>query len=223
MSHNQTIDGVLVLSAAVALVRSNEAPVKDAAIRELRALLDAPPRCPDCGYTEQDCREQMDHYLCGLPEPAPANKPAAQPHGDTVPVSAHWSDWSMVTLEIEGRHRTYVELGKPERPQGEPVYIQAVAVTRDNGEEGLSLEWLLEGGISEMEFPGMVLFAIPEANDLCDEGGSAEVYLTPPQVEKTAPVAVVMPERLVMTDGLHTYEYVTGHNDCIDKALGVKS
>lgn len=28
------------------------------------------PRCPGCSYTYQDCREQMDHYLCGLPEPS---------------------------------------------------------------------------------------------------------------------------------------------------------
>ncbi|PRW84216.1 MULTISPECIES: hypothetical protein [Pseudomonas] len=34
---------------------------------------------------------------------------------------------------------------------------------------------------------------------------------------------VRIPERLVMTDGLHTYEYVTGHNAAIDKMLGVKS
>lgn len=41
---------------------------------------------------------------------------------DTVPVSAHWTDWSMVTLEIDGRHRTYIECGKPAtQPQGEPV------------------------------------------------------------------------------------------------------
>ncbi|WP_047711392.1 hypothetical protein [Pseudomonas lactis] len=40
--------------------------------------------------------------------------------------------------------------------------------------------------------------------------------------EQLAPVPVV-PERLVMTDGLHTYEYVTGHNAAIDKMLGVKS
>ena len=45
--------------------------------------------------------------------------------------------------------------------------------------------------------------------------------VTPLYAEQPAPVAV--PERLVMTDGLHTYEYVTGHNDCIDKMLGVKS
>ena len=40
--------------------------------------------------------------------------------------------------------------------------------------------------------------------------------------EQPAPVAAV-PERLVMTDGLHSYEYVTGHNDAIDKMLVAKS
>ena len=39
------------------------------------ARIPPPPRCPDCGYTEQDCREQMDHHLCGSPEPAPARNP----------------------------------------------------------------------------------------------------------------------------------------------------
>lgn len=41
------------------------------------------PRCPNCGYTEQDCREQMDHHLCGFPEPARAAlnpKPEAGSH-----------------------------------------------------------------------------------------------------------------------------------------------
>ena len=35
-----------------------------------------------------------------------------------------------------------------------------------------------------------------------------------------APVAVVLPERLNHTDGLYSYEYVTGHNAAIDKMLG---
>ncbi|WP_201772881.1 hypothetical protein [Pseudomonas sp. BRG-100] len=90
MTTNQTIDGVLVLRAAVTLVRSNEAPVKDAAIRELRALLDAPAadanawrldpskRCPQC----------VGHgtYLDGVPcgSCAGASKPASQPHGEPV-------------------------------------------------------------------------------------------------------------------------------------------
>jgi hypothetical protein len=30
------------------------------------------PRCPKCGYTNRDCRELMDHRLCGEPTPAPA-------------------------------------------------------------------------------------------------------------------------------------------------------
>lgn len=64
--------------------------------------------------------------------------------------------------------------------QGEPILIQAVAVTRKDDDEGLRLEWLLEGGIAEMEFAGQVLFAMPEVNDLCDEDGSAEVFLHPP-------------------------------------------
>ncbi|WP_338513452.1 hypothetical protein VRC24_17215 [Pseudomonas poae] len=45
--------------------------------------------------------------------------------------------------------------------------------------------------------------------------------VVPLYAEQPAPVAV--PERLVMTDGLHTYEHVTGHNAAIDKMLGVKS
>ena len=40
--------------------------------------------------------------------------------------------------------------------------------------------------------------------------------------EQPAPVAVA-PERLDMTDGLHSYEYVTGHNAAIDKMQGIKS
>lgn len=46
----------------------------------------------------------------------------AQPQGDTVPVSARWTDWSMVTLEIDGQHRTYVECGK-KAEQPAPVAV----------------------------------------------------------------------------------------------------
>lgn len=50
-----------------------------------------------------------------------------------------------------------------------------------------------------------------------------ERNIAPLYAEQPAPVAVVLPERLNHSDGLHTYEYVTGHNDCIDKMLGIKS
>jgi hypothetical protein len=29
------------------------------------------PQCPGCGYTFCDARFQMDHHLCGKPEPLP--------------------------------------------------------------------------------------------------------------------------------------------------------
>ncbi|WP_110947072.1 hypothetical protein [Pseudomonas bohemica] len=93
----------------------------------------------------------------------------------------------------------------------EPVLIQAVAVTREDEDEGLRLEWLLEGGISELEFAGTVLFAMPEANDLCDEDGSAEVYRHPRR-------PVVLPERKreFTADGVAILENLKW-NACLDE------
>jgi hypothetical protein len=52
--------------------------------------------------------------------------------------------------------------------------IESVAVVRD-GEDGLYLEWTLEGGIDAFECAGLTLFAAPEANDMCAEDGSCEL------------------------------------------------
>lgn len=75
--------------------------------------------------------------------------------------------------------------------QGEPVLIQAVAVTREDADEGLRLEWLLEGGIAEMEFPGMVLFAIPEATCTVDRHGvwrgPSGSYMPAPSADRVKP------------------------------------
>ncbi|WP_447651035.1 hypothetical protein [Pseudomonas abietaniphila] len=93
----------------------------------------------------------------------------------------------------------------------EPVQVVAVAVTREDEDEGLRLEWLLEGGISELEFAGTVLFAMPEANNLCADSGSAELYrrATPPEDVRAVvdePVAdVVMFEGEKIIDGTLAY------------------
>ena len=95
----------------------------------------------------------------------------------------------------------------------EPVLIQAVAVTRE-GDDGMYLEWLLEGGICELDLPDTMLFALPEANDLCDEDGSAEIYTSQP-----APVSVVLPERFnnaLPFDGSER-GYDVGWNGCLDE------
>ncbi|QYM70610.1 hypothetical protein K1X80_09825 [Pseudomonas sp. So3.2b] len=113
---NQTIDGVPRHTLRLALagieylaLRADDIGTSSVQLAaELRTLLDAPPRCPDCGYTEQDCREQMDHYLCGLPEPAPANNPAAQPQGeqsayDPAKENKQFEAWARTQSQVDLR------------------------------------------------------------------------------------------------------------------------
>ncbi|MFV3386664.1 hypothetical protein ACNFCJ_14730 [Pseudomonas sp. NY15364] len=113
---------------------------------------------------------------------------------------------------IEEQARASLPVGVP---GAEHVLIQAVAVTRDDEEEGLRLEWLLEGGIAEMEFAGQVLFAMPEANSLCDEDGSAHVYIAPPpdptakeSLSVAASDVLAERQRQITAEG-----YDSGHDD----------
>ncbi len=123
------------------------------------------------------------------------------------------------TLRVVSADKMAALLNNPAaQPQGEPVALTAVGVLRDDGDGGLEPEWILEGGTAELWAVAVLLIA-DEDQELCAEDGHCELYRAP--AEQPAPVAVV-PERLVMTDGLHTYEYVTGHNAAIDKMLGVK-
>jgi hypothetical protein len=101
----------------------------------------------------------------------------------------------------------------------EPIQVVAVAVTREDDEGCLYLDWLLEGGISELEFEGTVLFAMPEANGLCDEDGSAEIY-------RRAKRPVVMPERELYTkymrgmvpgNAKEVSDWKDGWNACLDE------
>lgn len=61
---------------------------------------------------------------------------------------------------------------------GEPIQVEAVAVTRARKNGGLALEWLIEGGISALEAPGVVLLVAH--GTVIDDQGSGEVYLAPP-------------------------------------------
>jgi hypothetical protein len=70
-------------------------------------------------------------------------------------------------------------LALPVVDRQEPIIIESVAVVRD-GEDGLYLEWTVEGGIDALELAGTVLFASNDGNDMCAEDGSCEVYLEPP-------------------------------------------
>jgi hypothetical protein len=91
---------------------------------------------------------------------------------------------------IEGMYFSHAEILKwredacAEPEVEEPITIEAVGVTRE-GEDGIYIEWTLEGGIAALEVAGLVLFACPEANDMCAEDGSAEIYLQPVDLDAT--------------------------------------
>jgi hypothetical protein len=62
------------------------------------------------------------------------------------------------------------------QPQGELVQLAAVAVVRERDDE-LQLEWLLEGGLAELE-PGRILMAADQK--VTDDEGSGELYRAQP-------------------------------------------
>ncbi|MCA5970215.1 hypothetical protein KBY08_00605 [Pseudomonas sp. P135] len=73
---------------------------------------------------------------------------------------------------------------------GEPVHIEAVAVTREDKDGQLYLDWLIEGGICALESAGQVLLVAGSA--ITDDEGSGEVY----RHAQPAKAKVVLPERL---------------------------
>ncbi len=71
--------------------------------------------------------------------------------------------------------------------------------------------------------PAPVAVVLPERRDFSPQSDSEWGWNACLDEVARLTATVRTPEPLVMTDGLHTYEYVTGHNAAIDKMLGVKS
>lgn len=117
-----------LLSTAIQRLATAEAGIKWEADRNALLLAELEsheslcgdtPRCPGCGYTEQDCREQMDHHLCGLPEPAPV-KPRPIRFADLpmpsplpVPAPAYWVDEFGCTIKADHKARNEALGGAP--------------------------------------------------------------------------------------------------------------
>ena len=66
---------------------------------------------------------------------------------------------------------TLADLLPAQQGQGEPIMLEL----QEDGDGGLEVQWLLEGGTSEL-FHGMTLLVAENAPDLCSEDGSAQVY-----------------------------------------------
>ncbi|CUT98372.1 hypothetical protein [Pseudomonas aeruginosa] len=56
----------------------------------------------------------------------------------------------------------------------ESIQVEAVAITRENDDGELYLDWLLEGGIAELEVPGTLLLVAH--GQITDDEGSGAVY-----------------------------------------------
>jgi hypothetical protein len=95
--------------------------------------------------------------------------PIIQSQGEQVTAKdCHKSDWTPEDLlfyaggkhfgDENGRRLAPPEPAEPAPAAVEPILVEAVAVTRECDEEGLRLEWLLEGGIAALELAGSVLF-----------------------------------------------------------------
>lgn len=67
--------------------------------------------------------------------------------------------------------------GIAREPVGQPIMVEAVAEIFNHPESGLSIHWLLENGIGELQV-GDVLMVSDQA--ITDEDGSGEVYAGPP-------------------------------------------
>jgi len=79
---------------------------------------------------------------------------------------------------------------KAQPAAAEPIQVEAVAVTRED-EDGLYLDWVLEGGISALEAPGVVLLVAH--GKVTDDQGSGEVYLAQPTAGEPVATRLVLP------------------------------
>ena len=179
MTTNQTIDGVsrksLEQALKLAAVFDDGGDGADAesargVVWILRALLDAP------AVSLADEGEM----------------PAAQPMGETVEVVARWSDWSMLTLEIDGQHRTYVDTGRPEQSAPVAVVPEGFMLV----ERGIWTEGQVESAAKCITMlkgvPGM------SDRDLAMAAMDAGQCKAPEIVPE--PVAVVLPDRDSLRD-----------------------
>ncbi|MBJ2206161.1 hypothetical protein JFT33_06130 [Pseudomonas carnis] len=201
MTTNQTIDGVPRDDLELVLLHGHSTHESDQAWDRLRALLEAP--------AAQWLAMEVNGKPWVIKEGPNADKWRAM-------------GYELFPVEPAGQN------------QGEPVAWQRKSKNEDGRwfalpdsdvEEAIRLGYEVRKLYAEQ--PAPIAVALPERREM----GPNYPYLSDLDIEWNAcldevvrlTATVRIPERLVMTDGLHTYEYVTGHNAAIDKMLGVKS
>ena len=216
MITNQTIDGVPrgLLENFASYAEGSASGEVQQWVKKLRALLDAPANPLGDPVGSFDKHMQYMHENIELKKRI-SDLEAAQPRG--VPVAwmfkylSHSDSPPYRSFEVTDFHQNPKAPGIAEHT---PLYAEQpapVALTLPEFEPAFEAWWVSDG-------------------QYCRAGGGSYEKTFAYRAYEAALADVTrltatarIPERLVMTDGLHTYEYVTGHNAAIDKMLGVKS
>lgn len=127
------------------------------------------------------------HVVEGLHFPAPVTAPHAALLAYRVIFndgeSSKWEDGAPQSQDlydvrdgvIRGVQCAYAQLpDKAATVPAEPILVEAVAVTRECDEDGLRLDWLVEGGIAALEHPGTMLLVAQGV--LTNDSGNGYVY-----------------------------------------------
>lgn len=132
------------------------------------------------GETFAYSAEQMRDYA----RSALSAQPSPGGQGDALQILANYLCVPACDLDMEDEislrgAMEAIDLALDARqPVGEePITVEAVATIFDHPEYGLSINWLLENGIGELQV-GDVLMVSDRA--ITDEDGSGEVYAAPP-------------------------------------------
>lgn len=137
-----------------------------AAVRTLQARYLTPPE-PEaalCGFYQVTGYPSLVRELVGhvaqLQESAKRN---VKPWEDTFPPT-------LLPAYVERVKTANAAL----QPPAEPILVEAVAVTRMCPQDGLWLDWLVEGGIAALELPGTLLLVAQ--GTLTDDSGNGYVF-----------------------------------------------
>lgn len=103
------------------------------------------------------------------------NSAKADPASDFNGVGRDAHEWMQTAALALGN--ALIAQHAAEQQDQEPILVEAVAVTRENDDGELYLDWLLEGGIAALELPGTLL--VVAHGQITDDEGSGEVYTAP--------------------------------------------
>ena len=202
MTTNQTIDGVPRDDLELVLLHGHSTHESDQAWDRLRALLEAPAVDPDpiVGVLKNCLSEGVQPTFSG-------------------------GDLKHLIRILEGKRAV--------QPPAVPViHITPEVFAMLRGERKMQAGGLTYSQSKPLgswkvplyaEQPAPVAVVLPKRRDFSPQSDSEWGWNACLDEVARLTATVRIPEPLVMTDGLHTYEYVTGHNAAIDKMLGVKS